>query len=134
MQQSSDRPTLPDRFRPNMERPSNHLAMTNDKTTAIKTEMSNHEVTDGVTSHPNRWRHANDDQSNCDKQVKMEHEPNAGHSIDVGANRERGANIMGDEQTSDAKIANVTRAKLIYSCHRCKSTFNTRISFELHYK
>lgn len=48
-------------------------------------------------------------------------------------------NVNGDGQcdkddAEDNSGASSEILKLIYSCHRCKSTFNSRLTFEEHYK
>lgn len=139
MQQSNSQLTAPGSVGERMDCHSNRTVAVI-KAAVIKTEMVNQEVADATKSHSERSDGVNEKQNICDNPVKMEHEPNAGDekSCESGTVKERGdsggGGGGGDDRTSDAKLSNGPRSKLIYSCHRCKSIFNSRISFELHYK
>lgn len=137
MPQSNSQSAAPGSIGERMDCHSNRTAVI--KAVVIKTEMVNQEVVDATTSHSERSDGVNEKQNICDNPVKMEHEPNAGDekNCESGAVKERGDSGGGggsDDRTSVAKVSNGPRSKLIYSCHRCKSIFNSRISFELHYK
>lgn len=110
-----------------MECVGNQLAM-------VKTEMVHQTVADGAISH-SEWREkTSDNQIDCDIPVKTENELNVDSPIANEPDCGKGAD-MADNRTADAKVPpNGTRTKLIYSCHRCKLIFSSRISFESHYK
>lgn len=123
---SSSRPTTSGSIDDNMECLGNQLAM-------VKSEMVNQTVADGY-NHSVQQEKTSPNQSDCDKPVKTENELNAVISIVDEVKCEKDAN-MDDNRTADAKQPpNGTRSKLIYSCHRCKLIFSSRISFESHYK
>lgn len=127
MPKSNSRPTLCGPMEAKMECVGNQLAM-------VKTEMVNQTMADGAISH-SEWREkTSDNQSDCDNSVQAENEPNVGSPIANEPIGEKGAEVT-DNRTADAKVPpNATRTKLIYSCHRCKLIFSSRISFESHYK
>lgn len=116
----------PDTIDENKEFHGNQLVM-------AKCEMVNIRVADGAISHVEQQEKSSDNQNICDNPVKMENEPKLKRSIVNEKNCEKHIE-NDDDRTSDTKVANASRSKLIYSCHRCKLIFNSRISFESHYK
>lgn len=127
MPKSNSRPTHSSSVDDNMDCLGNQLAM-------LKTEMVNQTVADGAITQSERRQKTSDNQIDCDNPVKTENPLNAASSTVDEVNGEKGAD-MGDNRTADANVPpNGTRSKLIYSCHRCKLIFSSRISFESHYK
>lgn len=123
MEQSNSWPTSPDAIDEKMECLGNRLAI-------VKTEM---DLTEGSTGHSEQRGKTSDYQNTCDIPVKKENKQDAGRSMVYKENCEN-ADDSGANQTADTKTPNLPRSKLIYSCHRCKLIFNSRISFENHYK
>lgn len=97
--------------------------------------LSHHKLADDALGHTEHRQKSSKFQNICDISVKTEHEFNACNSIDGEKNCEKISDTSND-QTAETKVAPSmgSRSKLIYSCHRCKLIFNSRISFELHYK
>lgn len=127
MPQSSSRPTSPGPIGVNMKYPHGQLVM-------VKTEMGNQKVADGAMSPIERRDETSVNQNTCDIPVKTEINPNTGSSIEVVKKHCERSTDTDDNRTSQTKVPNAPRSKLIYSCHRCKLIFNSRITFELHYK
>lgn len=64
------------------------------------------------------------DHLNADAMSKTINDDNALNEIDCDGND--------DDENSGAN--EMSKVKLIYSCHRCNGTFSSRLTFEAHYK
>lgn len=126
MPQSNSRPTSPRPIDGNVDCLGHQLVV-------AKTEMLTEEVADAAASHSEQRDGTSDNPNYCDIRVKTENDLSVDSLIDSKSNCGKGAD-SGDDRPPDAKAPNGQRSKLIYSCHRCKSIFNSRISFESHYK
>lgn len=110
----------------------NSLSMSSDRMesgqhqlTVVKTEWIGGEVANAGISMNADVETATQNGSICDNPVKMKSEsPTLSET----------SKENGKGQAIGAKLPTASRSKLIYSCHRCKAIFNSRISFESHYK